>query len=105
MSPTAPVHTASTPRSFGSGYVFGIPLGELGWFGSLLITVASGFLTFFATTFCAIFGILLYNAATHSAIDFAVSYRRIGVPAGLVVLAFAAIYLGRLWIRRIFRRS
>ena len=105
MSRTFPVHSASTPRSFGSGYLFGIPLGDLGWFGTLLIALASGFLTFFATTFCAIFGILIYNTVTHSAVDYAFSYRRIGLPCGLAVLAFASMYLAWLWIRRVFRRS
>jgi hypothetical protein len=105
MSRTSTVHSASEVRSFGSGYLFGIPLADLGWFGSLLVALASGFLTFFATTFCAIFGILIYNAATHSAVDYAFSYRRVGLPAGLCVLAFASIYLARLWIKRMFRRS
>jgi hypothetical protein len=105
MSRTAPIHTDSSAGSFADGYLFGIPLGDLGWFGSLLIAMASGFLTFFATTFCAIFGILLYNAATHSAVDFAFSYLRVGLPCGLAVLAFASVYLARLWIKRFFRRG
>lgn len=105
MSRTVPVHTVSTTRSFSSGYLFGIPLGELGWFGSLLIAIASGFLTFFVTTFCAIFGIMFFNIATHSAVDYAYSYSRVGLPAGLAVLAFALVYLARLWAKRMFRRS
>ena len=105
MSRTATVHTASTPRNFSSGYLFGIPLGELGWFGSILIALASGFLTFFAPTFCAIFAILFYNISTHSAVDYALSYRSIGLPCGLVVLVFASFYLARLWIKRVLRRS
>ncbi|HEX3569657.1 MAG TPA: hypothetical protein VHU44_02425 [Acidobacteriaceae bacterium] len=105
MSRTASVHNVSTPRSFGNGNLFGIPLRDLGWFGSLLIAVASGFLTFFATTFFSIFAILLYNAATHSTVDFAFSYRRVGLPCGLAVLAFASIYLARLWIKRMFHRG
>jgi len=96
---------ASPSRTFANGYLFGIPLAELGWFGSLLIALASGFLTFFASTFCAIFAILLYNAFTHNAVDFSLSYKRVGLPCGLVVLAFASLYLGRLWVARIFRRG
>ena len=92
-------------RRVGGSSLFGIQLGELGWFGSLLIAVASGFLAFFATTFCAIFGILFFNAATHGHVDLALSYRRAGFPAGLAVLAFALIYLGRLWVLRVFRRT
>jgi hypothetical protein len=103
MSRTVLAPAASTARSFSEGYIFRIPLGELGWFGSLLIAVASGFLTFFATTFCAIFAILFYNFATHSAVDFAYSYRRVGFPCGVAVLAFATVYLVRLWTKRVFR--
>jgi hypothetical protein len=103
MSRTAPTPAASPARGFSDGYIIGIPLGDLGPFGSLLIALASGFLTFFATTFCAIFGILLYNFATHSAVDFAYSYRRVGLPCGLAVLAIATAYLGRLWAKRLFR--
>jgi len=103
MSRTASTPAASTARGFSEGYIFRIPLGQLGWFGSILIALASGFLTFFATTFCAIFGILFYNFATHSAVDFAYSYRRVGFPCGVAVLAFATVYLIRLWTKRVFR--
>jgi hypothetical protein len=105
MSRTASIQAASTPRAFANGYLFGIPLGNLGWFGTVLIALASGFLTFFATTFCAIFGILFYNLATRGTVDYAVSYRWVGLPAGLLVLVFSSIYLGRLWIRRMLQRS
>ena len=105
MSRTASIQAVSTPRGFANGYLFGIPLGNLGWFGTALIALASGFLTFFATTFCAIFGILFYNLVAHGTVDYAVSYRWVGLPAGLVVLAFSSLYLGRLWVRRLFQRS
>ena len=99
--PSAP----ATARTFGAGYLFGVPLGDLGWFGSLLMGVASGFIAFFASTFCAIFFILLYNTALHGNIDFALSYRRVGFPIGIVVMAVALSYLGTLWCKRILRRS
>jgi hypothetical protein len=105
MTQTSPTNAPATPRTFGAGYLFGMPLGDLGWFGSLLIGVASGFLAFFASTFCAIVFILVYNTATHGNIDFALSYRRVGFPIGVVVMAFALSYLGRLWLKRILRRS
>ena len=105
MSQTSPPAAQATPRTFAAGYLFGVPLGDLGWFGSLLIGVASGFMAFFASTFCAIVFILVYNSALHGAIDFALSYRRVGLPAGLLVLAIAFGYLGMLWCKRIFRRS
>ena len=68
-SPPAP----ASARTFGAGYLFGIPLGNLGWFASLLIGVASGFMAFFAATFCAIVFILIYNTALHGTIDYAFS--------------------------------
>jgi len=105
MMHSSPSNAPTTPRSFAAGYVFGVPLGDLGWFASLLMAVASGFMAFFASTFCAIVFILIYNSATHGAIDFAISYRRIGLPIGLVVMAVAFCTLGTLWLRRILRRN
>ena len=104
MSRPALAHSPSSDRTFTNGYLFGIPLGDLGWFGTVLMALASGFLTFFATTFLAIFSILLYNAVAHGNIDFAYSYSRVGLPCGLVVLAFSTLYLGRLWVLRVLRR-
>ena len=87
------------------GYLFGIPLGDLGWFASLLMSFALGFAAFFAATFFAIFGVLIYNTATHHAVDFALTYKRIGLPAGLLMLVVALGYLGTLWVRRQLRES
>jgi len=94
-----------SPRTFAAGYLFGVPLGNLGWFASLLMAVASGFMAFFAATFCAIVFILIYNSAAPRALDFALSYRRIGLPIGLVVMAVALCTLGTLWLRRILRHG
>ena len=94
-----------SPRKSGPGYLFGIPLGELGWFTSLLMSFALGFAAFFAATFFAIFGFLIYNTSTHHALDFALTYRRVGLPVGLLVLVLALGYLGTLWVRRQLRRS
>jgi hypothetical protein len=105
MTESSPTPAHATPRTFGAGYLFGMPLGDLGWFGSLLIGVASGFIAFFASTFCAIVFILVYNTATHGTIDFALSYRRVGFPIGVVVMIAALSYLGTLWLKRILRRS
>jgi uncharacterized BrkB/YihY/UPF0761 family membrane protein len=92
-----------SPRTFGRGYLFGIPLGDLGWFSSLLMSFAIGFAAFFAATFCAIVVVLFYNAASHHPIDFALTYIRVGLPAGILVLLVALIYLGTLWVRRHLR--
>lgn len=105
MTQPSPTNAPAPPRTFGAGYLFGIPLGDLGWFGSLLIGVASGFLAFFASTFCAIVFVLIYNTAFHGAIDFAQTYRLVGFPIGVVVMIVALSYLGTLWFKRILRRS
>jgi hypothetical protein len=96
---------STTPRTIGAGYLFGVPLGDLGWFTTLLMSFALGFAAFFAATFCAIFGILFYNTVTHHAVDFALSYRLVGLPVGLVVVVAALGYLGALWVRRQIRRT
>ena len=96
---------SNSPRTIGSGYLFGVPLGDLGWFTSLVMSVAVGFLAFFAATFCAIVGILFYNTATHHAVDFALTYRRVGLPVGLVVLVLTMAYLGTLWVKRQLRKQ
>ena len=92
-------------RTSASGYLFGVPLGDLGWFASLLMSFALGFAAFFAATFFAIFGVLIYNTTTHHAVDFALTYKRVGLPVGLLVLVMALGYLGTLWVRRQLRRS
>ncbi len=99
-------HGSSTsPRTIGSGYLFGVPLGDLGWFTSLLMSFAVGFAAFFAATFCAIIGTLFYNTALHRSVDFALTYKRVGLPVGLLVLVLALGYLGTLWVRRQLRRA
>ena len=96
---------SASPRTFGAGYLFGIPLGDLGWFTSLLMSFALGFAAFFAATFCAIVGILFYNTATHHAVDFSLTYSRVGLPVGALVLLVTLLYLGTLWVRRQLRKS
>ena len=89
--------------------LFGVPVGELGWFAGLLMAVATGFVAFFAGTFLGIVGIGIYNSVAHGTghtpADYALSYLAVGLPAGLVVLAVALGYLGTLWVKRIFRRA
>ena len=80
--------------------VFGIPYGDFGLFATLLISVALGFITFFAVTFVSIFGILIFNATTHHAVDLSHGYKYIALPAGCVVLALALVTLGGVWLKR-----
>ncbi|NYF78709.1 hypothetical protein [Granulicella arctica] len=98
---------ASRPaaRTVGAGYLFGVPVGDLGWFATLLMSLASGFGSFFAATFCGIVGLLVYSMATHHTPDYTISYRLIGLPVGLLVLVCASVYLGSLWMRRMLRKA
>jgi len=80
-------------------------MGDLGWFASLLIGTATGFAAFFGATFLGIMGVLIYNTAGHHTVDYAISYRRIGLPAGALVGVLALGYLGSMWVRRQIRRA
>jgi hypothetical protein len=102
---SADVKAGAGARAFGNGYVFGIPMGDLGWFSCLLMGVASGFAAFFAATFCAIFAILIWNSAAHANVDFALSYRVVGLPIGLAVMAAALGIQGTMWVRRMLRKA
>ncbi len=91
-----------------SGNLFGIPLGKLGWFACLLMGVATGFAAFFASTFLAIMGMLAYvtfSGHSMASVDFSLTYRDIGLPIGIVVMAIALAYLGTQWARRHIHRS
>jgi hypothetical protein len=105
MTQIANTRVGQGQKAFGAGYLFGVPVGDLGWFASLLMGVAAGFAAFFAATFCGIFGILIWNSATHGAVDFAQSYRVVGLPAGVVVMTVALGYLGTMWVRRMLRKG
>lgn len=80
--------------------LLGIPLGEFGFFSALLLSLASGFLTFFATCFLAIIALLFWNTLSHSPLNYADSYRYIAAPAGLLVLIVALFFFTGTWLRR-----
>jgi hypothetical protein len=100
---------AEPPQKVSQGVLFGVPVGDFGWFSSLLIGLALGMAAFFTATFVGIFFILFYNTLGHhagpSALDYANSYRRIGLPAGALVAVVALAYLGTLWVKRKLRRD
>ncbi len=81
-----------------AGTVFGFPLSGFGLFSGLLLAFASALFTFCATTLVAIFALLIWRAAGHNP-DFADSYRIVGLPASLIVLAIALPYFLILWFR------
>jgi len=91
-------------RARTEGVLFGIPLGDLGWFSSLLMGFATGFAAFFLTTFLSIMALLFYRVSSGRNPDFAIAYRDIGFPIGLVVLVSALGYLSVQYARRMRRR-
>jgi hypothetical protein len=80
--------------------IFGVPLGDFGIFSSLLLSFSLGFASFFLATFLAIFALLFYNEGGHHNVDFADTYKFVGLPVGLIVLAASLVFFGSLWIRR-----
>lgn len=99
-----PYDTVSTKRkTLASGYVFGAPIGDLGWFASLLMGLATGMMAFFAATFLGIVWIMFYNARGHHA-DFSLSYR-VAFWVGIAVAVMALGYLGIFWAKRLGRKA
>jgi len=97
--------TGDGRKTLMAGYVFGAPVGELGWFASLLMALATGMAAFFAATFVGIFSILFWNVGhKQNPADFAWSYLYVGLPVGGTVMVLAVAYMGMLWVRRILRK-
>ncbi len=88
----------------GGGKVLGFPLRGFGLLSSLLLSFASAFFTFFATTCVAIFSLLIWNLGGHHSVDYADSYRYVGFPAGVIVLVIALPFFLILWIRAKFQK-
>lgn len=98
----SPHHVETARRE---GTIFGIPMGDLGWFQSLLMGLATGFTAFFLATLLSIIGFAIYAGVTHTTPDFAMTYKRIGLPIGLGVGIAALAFLGVQWIRRLTRKG
>lgn len=79
--------------------VLGFPLKGFGLFTSLLLSVATGFFTFFATTFLAILFLLVWNQMLGHSVNYADSYLYVGFPAGVAALFVSLIVFGTLWVR------
>jgi ABC-type dipeptide/oligopeptide/nickel transport system permease subunit len=92
-------------RARREGVLLGIPLGDLGWFQSLLMGVATGMAAFFLTTFVAILVMLVYQTVTQRVPAYQLAYKAVGFPVGVVVMALALAFLGVQWSRRMVRKS
>ncbi len=82
-----------------AGSFLGFPLEGFGLLTSLLLTVATGFFTFFLTTCISIFTLLFWNGLGGHSVNYADSYLYIGLPAGGIALFVAMFVFGALWIR------
>jgi ABC-type dipeptide/oligopeptide/nickel transport system permease subunit len=92
-------------RARREGVLLGVPLGDLGWFQSLLMGVATGMAAFFLTTFLAIVAMLAYQMVTQRVPAYQMAYRDVGFPVGVVVMALALAFLAVQWSRRMVRKS
>jgi len=81
------------------GSFFGRSLGGFGLLTSFLLTLATGFFTFFLTTALAIFSLLLWNTVGGHHVNYAYSYLYVGLPAGGIAFFVAGFVLGALWVR------
>ena len=95
--PQQSLHPGHTPQA--TGVFFGIPLGDLGAFTSLLMALALGFISFFLFTFLGIIGLSIYNHMGHH-VDLGASYKYFALPAGCVVLLASLVFFAVLWMRR-----
>ena len=86
------------------GTVLGFPLKGFGLFTSLLLAFASAFFAFFASTTIAIFSLMVWNLGGHHAVSYADSYRWVGFPVFVLVLAVALPLFGTLWVRAKLRK-
>ncbi len=84
--------------------VLGFPLEGFSLFQSLLLSVASAFFTFFATTCIAIFALLAWNLFGGHSVNYVDTYRYVGFPAGVLVLIVALPLFLTLWVRAKVRR-
>jgi hypothetical protein len=82
-----------------SGSFLGFPLEGFGLFTSLLLSLSSGFFTFFLVTALSIFGLLVWNQILHHHVNYANSYLFFGVPAAVAVWTISLAVFGTLWIR------
>lgn len=95
--------SATSPLATSPAKLLGIPLGDFGFFSCLLLSTAAGFMAFFASCFLAIMALLAWNGIAHHAVNYADSYRCVGLPAGLSVAVLGFLFLTGAWLRRLMR--
>jgi len=88
----------------GGDRIFGFPLEGFSLFQSLLLSFASAFLTFFATTCVSIFALLAWNVFGGHNVSYVDTYLYVGLPAGVLVLVVALPFFLVLWVRAKARR-
>ena len=86
------------------GTVLGFPLKGFGLFTSLLLAFASAFFAFFASTTIAIFALMIWNLGGRHTVSYADSYRWVGFPVFVLVLAVALPLFITLWVRAKLRK-
>lgn len=91
------IHSAASPSS--PGKFLGFPLAGFSLFASALLTLATGFFTFFAATFLAIVSLLVWNGILGHTVNYADTYLYVGFPAGVLALVVAFFVFGSLWLR------
>jgi len=74
-------------------------MGGFGLFSTLLISLASGFIAFFGTTFLGIVAGLVYMLNGHNFTGFDVTYKVYGLTVGIAVFVISFVYLMALWVR------
>ena len=79
--------------------VLGFPLEGFGFLTSMLLSLATGFFTFFATTCISIFVLLGWNIIGRHTVNYADTYLYVGFPLGVLALLVACAVFGTLWVR------
>ena len=90
-------HSIQSNRS--GARVFGFPLEGFSLFQSLLLSFAAALFTFCITTCVSIFALLAWNLLGSHSVNFADTYRYVGFPSSIIVLAIALPYFFTLWVR------
>jgi|ERR1700679_4398074 hypothetical protein len=89
--------TSYAPRT--GKTVLGFPLEGFGFLTSMLLSVATGFFTFFATTCLSIFALLTWNILGKHTVNYADTYLYVGFPLGVLALVVSVGVFGTLWVR------